>query len=352
MPSASDEIRAAIAGADIVNGVRAIPFERFMDIALYGADGFYTGGGGSAGRRGDFITSPEVGPLFGAVLARWLDATWNELGRPDPFQVIEVGAGPGTLARAIGNARPQCTDAMEYVAVELSADQRERHPDWVRSVDAMPPGPVTGVVIANELLDNVAFRLFVMDSGWREAYVIGQSDGTFAEVLRASPDVATLGLPSSAPHGARVPVQRRAGEWLAQARDRLERGRIIVIDYASASTASLASRPWREWLRTYRGHERGEHYLRNPGTQDITCEVALDQLAAAGGEPDAIRPQAQFLGRWGIDELVDEGRRVWAEQASRPNVAAMMMRSRVREAEALCDPAGLGAFIVLEYAVS
>ena len=71
-----------------------------MDLALYGEHGFYASGG-RAGRRGDFITSPEVGPLFGAVLARAIDAWWNELGRPSDFAVVEAGAGPGTLARAI-----------------------------------------------------------------------------------------------------------------------------------------------------------------------------------------------------------------------------------------------------------
>ncbi|NNE12042.1 MAG: hypothetical protein HKN41_07320, partial [Ilumatobacter sp.] len=98
-------------------------------------------------------------------------------------------------------------------------------------------------------------------------------------------------------------------------------------------------------LRTYRQHERGDHYLAVPGSQDITAEVALDQLP----EPDAVRTQAQWLQLHGIDRLVDEGRRYWAEHAARPDVAAMRMRSRVREAEALLDPSGLGAFTVCEW---
>ena len=61
-----------------------------------------------------------------------------------------------------------------------------------------------------------------------------------------------------------------------------------------------------------------------------------------------MRTQRQFLQRWGIDDLVAEGQRIWSEQAARPTVAALTMRSRVREAEALCDPQGLGAFIVVE----
>ena len=343
---ADDEIRAAIAAAG-----GALRFDEFMHLALYGAGGFYTSVG-SAGRRGDFITSPEVGPLFGAVIARWLDATWRQFGSPDHFHLIEAAAGPGTLARSILAARPACADALRYTAVEVSDQQRERHPDGVVSTASMPTAPITGVVIANELLDNLPFRLFVMDGRWREAYVAAGRDGSFTEVLQDAPDTGDLQLPTGAPHGARVPVQQRAGEWCRSALDVVGRGRLLLVDYASATSAGLALRPWREWLRTYRAHGRGEHYLRAPGTQDITADVALDQLFAAVGEPDVVRSQNQFLQRWGIDDLVDEGRRVWEQHAARPTVAAMAMRSRVREAAALLDPSGLGGFTVIEYAAA
>ncbi|MCB0976581.1 MAG: SAM-dependent methyltransferase, partial [Acidimicrobiales bacterium] len=131
----------------------AVPFSAFMDTALYGPDGFYTTGG-RAGRRGDFITSPEVGPLFGAVVARFLDSEWVRLGRPDPFTVVDAGAGPGTLARAIIAAAPACGEAMQLVCVEVAEHQHAHHPDGVESVTSFPEGPITGVVIANELLDN------------------------------------------------------------------------------------------------------------------------------------------------------------------------------------------------------
>ena len=106
--------------------------------------------------------------------------------------------------------------------------------------------------------------------------------------------------------------------------------------------------PWREWLRTYASHEKGTHYLKNPGEQDITTQVLIDQLAAVR-EPDAVRTQAQFLQRWGIDDLVEEGKRTWAEQASAPTLAAIKMRSRITESEALLDETGLGNFTVLEW---
>ena len=136
-----------------------------------------------------------------------------------------------------------------------------------------------------------------------------------------------------------------AHDWVAQARTNLTAGRVLAVDYVTPRTAEVAQMPWREWLRTYRGHERGGHYLADPGSQDITAQVVLDQLPA----PDAVRTQAQFLQRWGIDELVEEGRQAWAVAAAAPTLAAMKMRSRVREAEALLDPAGLGGFLVLEW---
>jgi SAM-dependent MidA family methyltransferase len=104
-------------------------------------------------------------------------------------------------------------------------------------------------------------------------------------------------------------------------------------------------------LRTYVGQQRGAHYLRQPGEQDITVQVLIDQLQNVR-EPDAVRTQAQFLARWGIDELVEEGKKVWVEKASRPDLEAIRMRSRVSEAEALTDPNGLGAFSVCEWAIS
>lgn len=322
--------------------VETVPFDRFVDEALYGDDGFYTTGG-SAGRRGDFLTSPEVGPLFGAVVARFLDAEWERQGRPSTFTVHEVGAGPGTLARAVLAAAPVCREALDYVAVETSPVQRARHPGGVASAVCLPDGPLTGVVLANELLDNLPFRLAVHDGSWREAFVLVDGE-TRSEVLSAPFDPVPTVLPASAPLGSRAPLVDRAAEWIRDVVDRLD-GVLVAADYFVPTTAELAARPWREWLRTYRGHERGGHYLVDPGSQDITTEVPIDQLPA----PSTVRSQAQWLLLHGIDELVAEGKRVWAEQAASPGLEAMRMRSRISESEALLDPSGLGGFTVCEW---
>jgi SAM-dependent MidA family methyltransferase len=339
--SASSEVHAAIAAA----GAGAIPFDEFMALALYGEHGFYSTGG-AAGRRGDFITSPEVGPLFGAVLARVIEANWRELGKPADFRVVEVGAGPGTLARAVLAAAP--AGLREYVTVEVSDAQRDRHPAGVTAVAAMPTEPFVGMIIANELLDNLPFRLAVFDGGWREAFITTAPDGQLAEVLSVPLQDPPVWLPPTAPHGARVPLQHEAANWIHAARRTLSAGRVIAIDYATQTTGEIAVMPWREWLRTYRSQQRGGHYLRDVGEQDITTQVAIDQLPS----PETVRSQRQFLMRWGIDDLVAEGRRVWTEQASAPTVAAMMMRSRVSEAEALLAADGLGGFSVMEWTSS
>lgn len=315
-----------------------------MSLALYGEDGFYTSTG-RAGRRGDFITSPEVGPLFGAVIARYLDNVWSKLGSPIGFTVVEAGAGPGTLARSVLAAAPQCLVNGTYVAVEISASQRASHPEGVTSVAQMPDPIENGVIIANELFDNLPFDLWVYDDGWREAYVVS-TGANFSEVLMNKPVPSCL--PSRAALGARAPVQTAAGQWLNDALNTLQHGTILAFDYCTTLTAEAVSMPWRQWLRTYAAHERGVHYLKNVGEQDITTQVLIDQLSLAK-EPDTIRSQAQFLQLWDIDAMVEEGKRAWEAAASAPSLAAMKMRSRIAESEALLDPTGLGNFTVLEW---
>jgi SAM-dependent MidA family methyltransferase len=337
--SLDKEISAAIVAAG-----GAISFENFMELALYAPAGFYSTEV-RAGRRGDFITSPEVGPLFGAVVAKVVDANWRKLNRPKKFELVEVGAGPGTLARSILSAELECHDALRYIAVEVSDVQRRSHSAAMNSRSTMPNEPLVGMIIANELLDNLPFRLFVFDGIWQEAFVAEQ-DGLFVEVLRTVYD-APKWLPQEAPHGARVPVQSAAANWLAKCLELLKSGSITVFDYCSTSFDAIA-KPWRNWLRTYRQHEQGEHYLRHPGTQDITSHVMIDQLQLVC-QANSVETQIDWLVRNGINQLVDEGRNYWQANAARPDVKAMKMRSRVSESEALCDPKGLGNFKVLEW---
>ena len=340
MPSAAESITAAIQAAG-----GAISFEQYMSLALYGRGGFYQDGG-KAGRRGDFITSPEVGPLFAAVIARYLDDCWNELGCPKSFDVVEVGAGPGTLARGIFDAQPKCMSALKYVAVEISEAQRALHPGFVESAEVFPDRTIHGVVLANELLDNLPFKLFVFDGMWKEAFVALVDGGKFVEVLRPVDEVPGV-LPKSAPLGSRAPIQVAASQWMLDVTQKLSSGKVLIFDYCSESTSEIAVTPWREWLRTYKDHERGAHYLIGPGTQDITAQVMIDQLSSALPGLSA-STQAKWLQTWGISELVSEGDQYWEEHKYAPDVVALKMRSRVNEAQSLTSFDGLGAFSVLE----
>ena len=351
-----------------------------VEAALYGPGGFYETGGAAGGRGGDFLTSVEVGPLFGAVLARALDEWWEEAGRPDPFVVVDAGAGPGTLCRTVLAARPACASALRYVLVERSAAQRARHgerialeepalafapvdPDTEQSAAGLATGPICvslaelprvagpAVVIANELLDNLPFALAQRHEGaWCEVRVTHRPDELVEHLVPLDEEHTAVleRLAPDAAEGARVPLQDAARHWL---RDALAvagpRGRVAVFDYAAA-TPEMASRPADEWLRTYRGHARGGPWLEGLGTQDITCEVAVDQLALVR-PPASDRTQADWLHDRGIGELVEAGRALWREKASAPDVAALTARSRVTEAGALTDPAGLGSFRVLEW---
>jgi SAM-dependent MidA family methyltransferase len=299
-----------------------------VELALYDPDfGFYQTGG-AAGRKGDFLTSPEVGPLFGTVLARAIETWWAELGRPEPFTVVEAGAGRGALRSAITAA---CRAPLRYVAVERSAALRGED-----AVADLPGEPFVGVVLANELLDNLPFGLLERTTtGWAEVRV----DADVREVL-----VPVEGPALDAPVGARIPVQRAARAWVETALGLVAAGRVIVFDYADTS-ASMARRPWTDWVRTYRGHTRGGRPLEGLGSQDITCEVAVDQLPA----PTSNRSQADFLRAHGLDALVAEARRAWEERAHIGDLQALVARSRVHEAAALTDPAGLGAFRALEW---
>ena len=373
--------------ADAIQRQGPVPVSDVVEVALYAPGaGFYETGGAAGRQHGDFLTSPEVGPLFGAVVARALDTWWQGMGTPDPFLVVEAGAGTGTLAQAVLKADPACAEALRYVLVERSTPQRRRQGERVRlehpslvlpPVDAdtqepvpeAPPGPlctslaelprvpgVRSVVLANELLDNLPFDLAERRAGAWDEIRVGLVDpedrgSGLVEVPVPLDEARSALLDRLAPDaadGARVPLQAAATEWLRTALATAgPRGRVVLLDYATG-TADLAARPAGEWLRTYRDHGRGTGYLDDLGAQDVTCEVAVDQLALVQA-PASDRSQAEWLRSHGLDDLVDEGRRLWTERAHVADLAAIAARSRVTEAEALCDPTGLGAFRVLEW---
>ncbi|MET0894929.1 MAG: SAM-dependent methyltransferase, partial [Acidimicrobiia bacterium] len=120
---------AAESLAEQIHRSGPIPFDAFVDGALYGEGGFFASGHG-AGRTGrDFVTSPEVGRLFGALVGRALDGWWRDFDTPDPFFVLEAGAGRGRLAADVLAALPECASALRYLLVERSEALRDAQPE-------------------------------------------------------------------------------------------------------------------------------------------------------------------------------------------------------------------------------
>jgi SAM-dependent MidA family methyltransferase len=366
-----------------------VPFDVFVEEALYGDGGFFASGHGAGRAAADFVTSPEVGQLFGALVARYLDGVWDDLGRPDPFVVIEVGAGRGRLAADVLAATPACAPALRYVLVERSEALRQAQrelltvepfdeafgpgrpdpddPDDPRPVpvtglgpivsalDELPAVHVDGVVLANELLDNLPFRLVERAAdGWLEVRVA--HDGTrFVETLVPATDhlaaEADLVAAGDVPTGVRLPAPTGVGDWLRAVASVLRHGRVLLVDYAAAG-AELAARGQGGWLRTFRAHERGAAPLDGPGTQDITADVPLEfTLHAATRAGFTLRTdstQAEWLRALGLDDLVATARDAWDARAHVADLEALRWRSRVSEGAALTDPSGLGAHRVVE----
>jgi len=366
-----------------------IPFSAFMEHALYGQRGFFAAGRG-AGRSGrDFVTSPEVGALFGALVARALDRWWEAMGAPDPFVVVDAGAGRGRLAADVLRADPACAATLRYVMVERSEGLRSEQRELVRvepaqdvlgpafagsgdddrprpvpgtgpistSLDELPAGPCNGVVLANELLDDLPFDIVERgEDRWREIRV-GWDGHSFTEVaLAAAPALCAeadrVAAGSAMRLGARLAIPQAIATWLESVADMLEHGYLAIVDYA-ASSAELAARGQSGWLRTYRGHGRGVAPLVAPGEQDITSDVPteylIDHAEHTGFTVDAHTTQSEWLRGLGIDELVEAARAEWDANASAGDLAALAARSRVGEAAALTDPAGLGAHHVFVF---
>ena len=333
-------------------------FDVFMDDALYGPSGFYVRGGRPAIVGGDFATAVELGSLFARCVAGYLDRVWHELGRPDPFVIVEGGAGRGTLCRQVLAHAGECRRSLQYVMVERVELQRAEAFAQVEALDSdlpvtalanLPTGPLTGVVLANELLDNLPFRLLDRgEAGWREVHVKSGQPAT--EELRDAPgDAAAMAdtLAPTATVGARVPLQLKAAVWVRRALGLLANGRLLVFDYGVPRTAELAARPVSEWLRTYRTQRRGHDVLASPGNADITCDVAFDQLPPGA----SLVTQADWLIAHGIDDMTSAKRRLWKRRQASPNADTLAARSMLDEAAALTDPDGMGGFWAAEWHV-
>lgn len=334
-----------------------------MEIALYDETaGFFTRARGPSGRA-DFVTSPETGSLFGLLVGRAIENLWREQGSPAEFTVMEAGAGSGRLCREILRRDAVVRASLKYLTVErsealrhLQAETLSNYPE-VEMLAEFPTTPRNGVIIANELLDNLAFDIaeFTTD-GWAEVRVgldnesvTGATTPNFVEVLAPLDAERRSLIPEfAASIGDRLPMQVGIVEWIVRAAECIETGAMILIDYAGKAE-DLARRGG--WLRTYRDHTRGSNPLMHPGEADITADVVLeplrDAIVAAGFRIESETTQAEWLQSLGIGDEVATGEAAWLAGAARGDLEALIGRSRATEAAMLTDPEGLGGFTVI-----
>ncbi len=334
----------------------SLPFEGFMTACLYDPDfGYFATGPLRSEKAGDFLTSPEVSPLFGEALARYVAAEQARLGDPSGFAVVEIGAGSGSLLRPLLAALP---DGVEAYAVDVSPAARERLGDVVAPARVVAslgdlPGRLTGVVIANEVADNLPCALAVRTgAGWEERWV-GATAGELELVAApARPEVAAWAdaYAGRVPDGGLVEVQLAAADWLREAGALVTAGSLLVIDYGGTAE-ELEPRRTQGTLRTYRAHHIGPDPLTEPGATDVTADVnftALVGVAREAGWQTELSRQDDFLAGLGLRDRLTELRHRELDLArSGDALERLQVRSRRTDAETLLHPRGLGDFRVL-----
>lgn len=382
-----------------------IPFARFMALALGSpVGGYYTGPRGRPTRSGDFLTAPELHPIFGAALGRQLAEAWERMGRPDPFTLVEYGAGAGTLALAIlaglrDDGSP-LADALVYATIELNPHRRAELQDRAASAGlpiieapaaaspvrgpvpgsvpvpdtapvpgapadsgaspvqgSVPPAgaaSVTGAVLANEFLDALPVHAVQIRAGRAlEVHVALAFDGTFTEVLLApSTPAISARLDALAANGVMLAEGQRAelclglDGWVADVAAVLAAGIVVVLDYGAPAVELYGPRRRAGTLMTYRAHVADgspDAPYRDVGERDITAHVDMTTLArllSAAGF-EVLGDTTQ------ADFLVGCGLEALLarERARAGDMAAiLLLRSAVMR---LLDPRHLGGFHVL-----
>lgn len=331
-----------------------LPFEDFMEACLYDSGGgFFSTGPLRSVESGDFLTSPEVSAWFGRMLARFAAGERDRLGE-GPFLVADVGAGSGSLLAGLASAVGGPVDLWAIDRSPAARDALRAGRDWaVGTTIEDLPARATGVIVANELLDNLPVAVVVRAGGrWEERWVgiDGDALGLVAAPVRR--DVAEWAdrFGGRVPEGGLVEVQLAAGRWLQFALDRLRRGAVVVVDYGGTAE-ELEPRRTQGTLRTYRSHHLGPDPLLAPGETDVTVDVNFSALTAvaarAGAEVELLR-QDDFLRELGLGEEVASLRRRELDLARDGDaIERLRVRSERTDAETLMHPRGLGDFRVL-----
>jgi SAM-dependent MidA family methyltransferase len=305
-----------------------ITFARFMERALYEPGlGYYATSPERTTRAGDFVTAPELHPIFGQVVARRIEEMRRRLGNPAEFTVREYGAGRGTLGRGLPGD-------MTYEPVEFG--------------DARPARPFTGVVLANEFLDALPVnRVIARPDGLREL-MVGWSDGKFVEV---DADLSDRRLGTWFEHrdislqpGNVADVNLAMLEWLAEIGRDLERGYVLIFDYGLPAAELYGPARPTGTLRAFRGQHVSSDVMGGVGHRDLTAHIDLDALELGAGHAGLdflgrVR-QAEFLLGAGLDEVY----RAMRDAADADWDSALLLRAAVAR---LLDPSGMGGFAVV-----
>ena len=297
----------------------AMPFSRFMELALYAPRlGYYSGGASKLGASGDFTTAPEISSLFGAAVARAAAAIIAQ-SAPD---IIEFGAGTGKLARDVLAALDGMgVQVNSYTIIELSGELRARQQEalrdlpQVRWLDGMPER-FSGVVLANEVLDAMPVELVIRRDGAWQRQMVTVQDGAFAFVQAPLSDALAAQVARQVPEAECLPdgylteIHPVAEGFMASLAGMLEKGAAILFDYGfPAREYYLDQRMGGTLMCHYRHHAHPDPFYL-PGLQDITAHVDFTAMALASQEAGlpvlAYMNQASFLLACGIGELLLE----------------------------------------------
>ncbi len=295
-----------------------IGFDRYMDLALYEPGlGYYNGGSTKFGGAGDFVTAPEISPLFGRTLARQV----AQILGVTRGEVLELGAGTGRLAVDLLRELERL-DALppRYLILDVSGELRARQRQTIG--DKLPhlldrvvwldqlPAAIEGAVVANEVLDAVPVNLVSWrDDGIFERGVerIGRGFGWADRPLEPGPlDEVARALPIDPPFVTEIGV--RGSALVASLAERLRHGVLLIVDYGFGSSEFHHPQRSRGTLMCHYRHHAHDDPFFLPGLQDITAHVDFTAVAEAGVMGGlavlGYTTQSRFLINSGITELL------------------------------------------------
>lgn len=301
-----------------------IGFRTFMDLVLYAPGlGYYAAGTQKFGPAGDFVTAPEISPLFSRCLARQCAQVLRALGGGD---LLELGAGTGTMAADLLAELDRLGLCPErYLILEPSPQLRQRQretletrlphlADRVQWLESLPEEPIRGVVLANEVVDAMPVRCFALrEHGVMERGVsltaagLGWAEREADAELRARVEGLLGSLPERLPQGYQTELNPDIGPWLRSIAGIIESGAVVLIDYGYPRCEYYAPERVEGTLLCHYRHRVHDDPFLWPGLQDITASVDFTAVAeaavAAGFVVDGFTTQASFLIANGLEDL-------------------------------------------------